>query len=94
MALAQFVADVLGGELAQAGEVRGRQPVRGQAGAQHILDHERGGEQALVVLVVQHGTVRTMNNRARSAALLRTGVKSVPGGVVEFPEAYRSAIRP
>ena len=44
------------GELAQAGEVGCGQPVSGQAGAQHILDHERGGEQALVVLVVKHGT--------------------------------------
>ena len=51
---AQFVADTLGRELAQAGEVRGGQPVSGQAGTQHILD-QRGGEQTLVVLVVQHG---------------------------------------
>ena len=73
VARAQFVADVLGGELAQAGEVGGGQPVSGQDGAQHILDHERGGEQALVVLVVKHGRVRTMNTRARSLALYGPG---------------------
>ena len=57
VALEEFVADVLGGELAQLREVGRGQQVIGEAGAQQVLDHELGGEQALVVLVVQHGLV-------------------------------------
>ncbi len=57
VALAQLVTDVLGGELVQLGEIGGGQQVGWEAGAQPVLDHELGGEQPLVVLVVQHGLV-------------------------------------
>lgn len=40
-----------GGELAQAGEVGGREPLSGQAGAQHVLDVEHGEYQSVSEVV-------------------------------------------
>ena len=79
VARAQFVAGVLGGEHAQFGQVRGGQPVSGQAGVLHILDHEQGGEQALVVLVVKRGSIRTMNRRAPRWRFTDHRSRALPG---------------